>query len=64
MDWTRLYNASQRHQLAWLGGESIDPESKLMHMAHAAWGLLAIITFELYKLGTDDRFRYPALAVD
>ena len=34
-DWSRLYDASQRHLTAWNMGEDIDPESGFPHLAHA-----------------------------
>ena len=38
--WSRLYGASLRHLLAHKDGESLDPESKISHLAHAACNLL------------------------
>jgi hypothetical protein len=54
--WSLSYNALQRHILAWAGGEDLDPESGLPHLAHAAWHCLALLTFWRFKRGTDDRF--------
>lgn len=50
------YDALQRHLLAFWGGENTDPESRLPHLAHAAWHCLALLTFSLRGLGTDNRF--------
>lgn len=52
--WSLSANALLRHFLAWLGGESIDPESGKHHLAHAAWHCLTLITFEKRGLGNDD----------
>jgi hypothetical protein len=54
--WSLSYDALQRHLHAWWGGEDKDPESKLSHLAHAAWHCLALLTFVLRGRGTDDRF--------
>ena len=54
--WSLNYDALQRHLMAFWSGEDIDPESKLPHLAHAAWHCLALLTFWLRKKGTDDRF--------
>lgn len=54
--WSLSYDALQRHLMAFWAGENIDPESKLPHVAHAAWHCLALLTFSLRNKGTDDRF--------
>jgi hypothetical protein len=56
MEWTRLVGAVLRHTFAWMRGESIDPESGLSHLAHAACGLLFLLAYELNNVGTDDRY--------
>lgn len=43
----RYWDALWRHLFAYAGGERIDPESCLPHLAHAAWNILAVI-----ELGT------------
>lgn len=42
----RYTNAKQRHELSHACGEHYDPESGMLHLAHAAWNALAIL--ELY----------------
>lgn len=54
--WSLSYDALQRHLMAFWGGETIDPESGLHHLAHAAWHCLALLTFVMRGKGTDDRF--------
>ena len=60
--WSLSYNAMLRHILASMGGEDIDPESGLPHMAHATWHGLALTQFLIDKLNgnhpveLDDRF--------
>lgn len=53
--WSLSVDALFRHLLAFLDGESTDPESGLHHMAHVAWHALALCSFDLRGLGTDDR---------
>lgn len=56
MSWGRCLGALLRHVFAWMRGEQNDPESGHHHLAHAAWGCLALITYERHNIGTDDRF--------
>lgn len=53
--WSLSYDSLQRHIKAAWGGEDIDPESGLPHAAHAAWHGLALLSFYLRGLGTDNR---------
>lgn len=55
--WSRLYGAALRHLLAHKDGESLDPESHISHLAHAACNLLFLLEHELKGLGTDDRYK-------
>lgn len=43
----RYADAMYRHLLYEAGGEDIDPDSKLLHAAHAAWNALALLEFKL-----------------
>lgn len=64
-NWTRLFDACQRHLIAWMAGESIDPESKLPHLAHAICNLMFLLEFQFTGKGVDDRFPVPEyLSVD
>lgn len=54
--WSLSYDALQRHLMAFWSGENFDSESKLPHLAHAAWHCLALLTFVMRSKGTDDRF--------
>lgn len=56
--WSWMYDAAQRHLLAFWSGETINPESGLPHLAHAAWMLDILMEFEFKGLGTDDRPRW------
>ncbi len=55
MDWGRVYAAQQRHMNAFWGGEMYDPETGLMHTAHAAFGALTLCAYSLRGIGTDTR---------
>ena len=48
-------NAAFRHLLAFLSGEDRDEESGYLHAAHFAWHGLALTSFVLRGVGTDDR---------
>lgn len=54
-EWSKAYNAMQRHAALWWAGEDRDLESGQLHIAHAAWMAMALISFALRGLGTDDR---------
>lgn len=53
--WSLSIDAMLRHLLAFLSGEDRDPETGLLHTAHAAWHGLALTSFQLRGVGTDDR---------
>jgi Domain of unknown function (DUF5664) len=55
MNWLRVWNACMRHLWAWVRCEKEDPESKLSHLWHAGCCILFLISFEIRKIGTDDR---------
>jgi len=56
----RTFAAMSRHAIAWFmayvrGESGVDPETGLSHMVAVAWNALALVTFELRKIGIDDR---------
>src|SRR5487761_1168206 len=53
--WSLGFDAMMRHALAFWSGEDRDPESGHLHAAHAAWHALALVTFLLREVETDDR---------
>jgi len=54
--WGRVFAAICRHCFAWWRGEREDQESGIHHLAHAAWGCLAVLAYELRGMGEfDDR---------
>lgn len=58
-DWSLNVDALHRHMLAFEAGEDRDPESGCLHTAHAAWHGLALASFVLRDIGTDDRTVAP-----
>jgi|688.fasta_scaffold354351_3 hypothetical protein len=56
-DWSLSYNACMRHLQQMWAGEDFDEESGLLHVVHAAWHALALASFTVRDLGTDDRFK-------
>jgi len=57
MKWSRLMDAAERHLLAYNKGDRVDKESKLSHLAHVAWNIMALIDYEINKVGEDDLFK-------
>ena len=56
-EWSKCYNALHRHLAAFWGGEDLDVESGLPHLAHAAWHCLALLTFMREHPEYDDRYK-------
>lgn len=57
MEWSRLYDAALRHLTAWISGESNDQETNLSHLSHCACCLLFLGTYEILRIGVDDRYK-------
>jgi len=55
MDWGRVFAAVQRHLGKFWNGEELDEESGLPHLAHAAWGCLALLEYNKTHKKLDDR---------
>lgn len=55
MDWHRPYAALLRHMLSWWGGEDLDPETGLSHLAHAGCCIAFLIAYDQRRIGKDDR---------
>ena len=53
--WGRFFAAMMRHAWAWWGGEELDDGDGQHHLASVAWCALALMTYEMEGLGTDDR---------
>jgi hypothetical protein len=55
MAWSRPFAAMMRHMWAWWRGEKADPETGISHLAHAGCCVLFLLSYELRKIGADDR---------
>ncbi len=55
MKWTTMIGCAGRHLLKFVCGERYDPETGCHHLAMVAWNALALMTYDLRQLGTDDR---------
>lgn len=55
--WTRLIAAALRHIFAFSGGESLDPETGISHLAHAMCCLMMLVEFQTTREDLDDRYR-------
>lgn len=53
--WRRSYDALQRHLWQFWGGEDIDPESGVSHLAHAVFHCLALMEWSKTHPEKDDR---------
>ena len=56
-DWSKSYDALQRHAQAFWNGEDLDPETGSKHIICAAWHALALATFMEEHPEKDDRWR-------
>lgn len=57
MSWGRCVGAMFRHMSRWALGEERDPETNCYHLAHAMWNAMALLTYSMRGLGTDDRIK-------
>lgn len=55
MQFSRLYDALQRHLTAWEMGEDIDPESGKSHLAHAGCCIMMLLETAELRKDLDDR---------
>jgi hypothetical protein len=55
MAWSRPYNATRRHLLAFARGESNDPETGRHHLAHATCCLMFLFHYDRKGMPGDDR---------
>ncbi len=62
--WRLSLGALLRHVSRFAIGEDRDPETGCLHLAHAAWHCLTLITFILRKRGTDDRAKAAPVVED
>ena len=55
MKWGKVMGPLLRHAMKFWRGEQNDDESDLHHMLHVAWNALALYSYDLHKVGEDDR---------
>lgn len=53
--WSLSYDALLRHLAADMHGEERDPETGSLHITAVVWHALALLTYRLRGVGTDDR---------
>lgn len=56
-EWSKSYDALQRHANAFWAGEDNDPETKTPHMAAVAFHALTLLTFMEEHPNHDDRYK-------
>lgn len=56
-EWSKSYAALQRHVNQFWGGEDIDDEMQLPHLAGVVFHAFTLMTFMQEQPGFDDRFR-------
>lgn len=55
MAWSRVFGSLMRHCWKFWRGETHDEETGCHHMAMAAWNALALCSYDMRKVGEDDR---------
>lgn len=60
MDWSRYLAAALRHLNRWNAGQDRDPESGLLHLAHAGCCLVFLLASQERGIGVDDRWKPSA----
>jgi len=61
-EWSKSYDALQRHAQAFWGGEDIDEETGSPHMAAVAFHALTLLVFMQEQRDFDDRYSTEAVA--
>lgn len=63
IEWGRIFAAMMRHLWAFWRGETVDLESGMPHMAHAAWGCFTLLEYMRTHPELDDRPRQSELVI-
>lgn len=58
MKWSRVYAALQRHLNSFWKGEDRDPETGMLHLAHALCNVVFLCVYQARGIGEDDRFKW------
>jgi hypothetical protein len=56
-EWSKSYDAVERHLAQWWEGEDLDPESGLCHLAHAGFHVFTLLDFRKNHPDFDDRYK-------
>ena len=56
LEYSRVYAAAQRHLLSFWDGQSLDEETGMSHLAHAACCIVFLMSYETEDNGKDDRY--------
>lgn len=56
--WGRIFAAMCRHAWAWWRCERNDAQDGQLHLASVAWCAFALMEFERFKIGEDDRLTH------
>ena len=54
IEYSRVFAALQRHVTAWWGGEELDPETGMNHLAHTACCALFLLAFRVRGMDQHD----------
>lgn len=54
MDWSRIIGPLKRHLEKFQAGEQYDQETGCHHMAMVAWNALALMTYDIREIGSND----------
>ena len=55
--WSRIIAALLRHTVAYMCGQTHDPETGLSHMAHAGFCVMVLLDMEVSHPDLDDRYK-------
>jgi len=55
MKWSKVSGPLERHYNKWKRGNIKDEESNCYHLAMVAWNAIALMIYQEFGLGTDDR---------
>lgn len=58
MKWSQVYRPIFSHLFKWLSGQTVDSETGCHHLAMVAWNCLTLVTYQIRKIGTDDRVKF------
>lgn len=54
MSWSIMVGCALRHLYKFMRGERYDPETGCHHLAHCAWNVLALMSYDVRAIGQND----------